>query len=405
MKVLIKSKSQDLKNGCSYCRYFLLFCSFFVFIASQGNSGILNTGQDTLTRRNLMSGKGKVFIDGKFSSHEDLLKILPSEIERINILTDRKLILKYSDSEEEIIEITLLNPSQPPSEKHDTLQIRVNGERLVNHSDRSPLLVFDDLVIYDQNPNNIDAKALKRIDVWTGDSATIKYGKNARSGVIKVVLMPSSETTDKSILTPEFSGGKDSLNAFIYRNMVYPPKAIKDSIKGKVYVSFLLAETGKIEDIKILKGVHPLLDNEAVRIVKQMPDWKPGEMSIIGKFGSVKSPMNYTVPIVFKLPPRLEMPEFPGGRQKLIEFIEKNTRYPIQAQVHSIQGKVYVKYTVTKTGDITNVCIARGIDPQLDDEAIRVVKAIPKYIPGKINGVPVDIKFVIPIDFKSEHSY
>ena len=93
------------------------------------------------------------------------------------------------------------------------------------------------------------------------------------------------------------------------------------------------------------------------------------------------------------------MPEFPGGDLGLMKYIQKNVRYPAIAKEYNITGKVYVSFIVDKQGIVTNVKIVRGVDKNLDTEAVRVVKSLPKYKPGKQRGKPVRVMFTIPINF------
>ena len=93
------------------------------------------------------------------------------------------------------------------------------------------------------------------------------------------------------------------------------------------------------------------------------------------------------------------MPEFPGGDLGLMNYIRKNVKYPPIAKEYNITGKVYVSFIVDKTGSVTNVKIVRGVDKNLDAEALRVVKSLPKYKPGKQRGKPVRVMFTIPINF------
>ena len=93
------------------------------------------------------------------------------------------------------------------------------------------------------------------------------------------------------------------------------------------------------------------------------------------------------------------MPEFPGGDLGLMKFIQKNVRYPAIAKEYNITGKVYVSFIVDKQGNVTNVKIVRGVDKNLDAEALRVVSSLPKYKPGKQRGKPVRVMFTIPINF------
>ena len=93
------------------------------------------------------------------------------------------------------------------------------------------------------------------------------------------------------------------------------------------------------------------------------------------------------------------MPEFPGGDLGLMRYIQKNVKYPAIAKEYNITGKVYVSFIVDKKGSVTNVKIVRGVDKNLDAEAMRVVKSLPKYKPGKQRGKSVRVMFTIPINF------
>ncbi len=93
------------------------------------------------------------------------------------------------------------------------------------------------------------------------------------------------------------------------------------------------------------------------------------------------------------------MPEFPGGDLGLMKYIQRNVKYPPIAKEYNITGKVYVSFIVDKSGAVTNVKIVRGVDKNLDAEALRVVKSLPKYKPGKQRGQPVRVMFTIPINF------
>jgi protein TonB len=93
------------------------------------------------------------------------------------------------------------------------------------------------------------------------------------------------------------------------------------------------------------------------------------------------------------------MPIFPGGDLGLMKYIQKHVKYPAIAKEYNITGKVYVSFIVDKSGSVTNVKIVRGVDKNLDSEAVRVVKSLPKYKPGKQRGKAVRVMFTIPINF------
>ena len=94
-----------------------------------------------------------------------------------------------------------------------------------------------------------------------------------------------------------------------------------------------------------------------------------------------------------------QMPEFPGGDAALIGFISKNLRYPDAAKEKSLQGKVLVQFCITKEGKITDSHIVRGVDPLLDNEALRVVNMLPQFKPGSQNGKAVSVWYTLPITY------
>ena len=95
------------------------------------------------------------------------------------------------------------------------------------------------------------------------------------------------------------------------------------------------------------------------------------------------------------------MPEFPGGQQALLKYLSENVQYPVIAQANGIQGRVVCQFVVNKDGSIVDVEVVRsGGDPSLDKEAIRVIKSMPKWTPGKQKGKPVRVKYTVPINFQ-----
>lgn len=98
-----------------------------------------------------------------------------------------------------------------------------------------------------------------------------------------------------------------------------------------------------------------------------------------------------------------QMPKFPGGDAELYKFISNNLNYPAMAIENNVQGRVVVQFVVTKDGSIGNVKVVRSVDRDLDNEAIRVCKKLPKFIPGKQNGQPVNVWYTLPVTFKLEN--
>jgi len=95
-----------------------------------------------------------------------------------------------------------------------------------------------------------------------------------------------------------------------------------------------------------------------------------------------------------------DMPEFPGGEMALRTYIANAIKYPVIAQENGIQGKVYVTFVVGKDGSVSNASIARGVDPSIDKEALRVINTLPKWKPGKQRGKPVNVSYTVPINFQ-----
>ena len=95
-----------------------------------------------------------------------------------------------------------------------------------------------------------------------------------------------------------------------------------------------------------------------------------------------------------------EQPEFPGGMEKMYEFMQRTQKYPDMEYEAGIQGKVFVQFVVDKDGSIEEVKVLRAVSDGLDKEALRLVKSMPKWSPGKMGGKPVKCRFNLPVVFK-----
>jgi len=141
-------------------------------------------------------------------------------------------------------------------------------------------------------------------------------------------------------------------------------------------------------DSAVIANLKSLISNEKMVIPPPPPPPAPGSEALM--FGKDV----YTVVE--------EMPEFPGGVQALRNFLAQAVKYPAEAVRKGIQGKVYVTFVVDKDGSTKNAKIARGVDPALDAEALRVVSSLPKWMPGKQKGQAVAVQYTVPINFKLE---
>ena len=209
---------------------------------------------------------------------------------------------------------------------------------------------------------------------------------------------------------PEFPGGNGAMMKFIGESIRYPVEAQQKGIQGRVICNFVVMKDGSISDLQIVRGVDPLLDAEALRVLGLMPDWKPGTQR--GQAVNVR----FTLPVVFSLqgdkPEEQksavtddvfvvveDQPQFPGGNGALMKFLTENIIYPKEAHANGIQGRVICNFVVMKDGSISDLQIVRGVDPLLDAEALRVLGLMPDWKPGKQRGQNVNVRFTLPIVF------
>lgn len=227
--------------------------------------------------------------------------------------------------------------------------------------------------------------------------------------ILACMTVSAQDSVIDETCPPQFPGGDAALINFLNANIVYPPQAAQDKVEGKVVVQFTVKKTGKIDDVKVLRSVRKDLDDEAVRVVKMMPDFIPAKQN-----GEVTD-MPYTIPVSFKLfdemepltvsegsdvPDGFEPPMFPGGERALMEFLKENVKYPPMAAKRKTQGRVVMTFVVDKTGKVTEIKVAKSVDIYLDTEAMRVCKLLPDFIPARQNGEPVSVWFTLPITFK-----
>src|SRR5690554_139732 len=209
---------------------------------------------------------------------------------------------------------------------------------------------------------------------------------------------------------PEFPGGNGAMMKFISDTIRYPVEAQQKGIQGRVICNFVVMKDGSISDLQVVRGVDPLLDAEALRVLKLMPDWKPGKQR--GQAVNVR----FTLPVVFSLQGEKpegqktavtdevfvvveDQPQFPGGNVAMMKFISDNIVYPKEAHANGIQGRVISSFVVMKDGSISDLQVVRGVDPLLDAEALRVLGLMPQWKPGKQRGQNVNVRYTLPIVF------
>lgn len=97
-----------------------------------------------------------------------------------------------------------------------------------------------------------------------------------------------------------------------------------------------------------------------------------------------------------------QQPKFPGGASEMYKWLGNNIKYPGEAKKEGVSGKVIVDFVITKTGKTDKVRVVRGLHPALDEEAVRVIKAMPAWTPGKQKGQPVNVSYTLPITFRQQ---
>ena len=221
----------------------------------------------------------------------------------------------------------------------DSTEIYIKGEQLNfdNHDAN-----FDYLEPCGLTSENIDG-----ISVLQGESAEAIFGESGKNGAI-LFRVKGKTAKDMTTALAEYAqrtGNEDPLNLSIKK-----PATI-DDIQAVGY-----APTAKANDPAAEQG-------EVFQVVE-------------------------------------EQPMFPGGMQELMKFMQTNIRYPKEAQERGIQGRVIVQFVVNKDGSISEECVVRSVDSQLDAEAIRIIRSMPNWTPGKQRGEPVRVRFTLPVSFR-----
>jgi len=152
----------------------------------------------------------------------------------------------------------------------------------------------------------------------------------------------------------------------------YVPPVVVDSIKPEEVTQLMTADEAQVE----------VKNQDVVEVVAEVKEEVQEEDPEATPFVVVE-----------------EMPMFPGGDTELLKYIAEHTNYPDIAKENNIQGRVIVRFCVTSKGGVSQVSILKGVDPELDAEAIRVVNTLPPFKPGKQGGKPVPVWYMVPITF------
>ena len=211
---------------------------------------------------------------------------------------------------------------------------------------------------------------------------------------------------------PRFQDGDD--NAFIswvYKELKYPDQAISEKLAGKVTIKFVISKNGDVRDVKILDGVHPALDAEAMRVISMSPKWSPGKVK------GMPVDVAYVLPVIFNdqnksvtsadmdvIPAVFYSPYKKAGTNysssvEFTKWIFMNIEYPKEAKEKSIMGQAIVAFDILESGEVVNVRIVKSAHPLLDEELVRVVRTSPRWKAATQNGQPVRTTCTLPFRF------
>ncbi len=270
------------------------------------------------------------------------------------------------------------------------------------------------------------------------ETAPVKPVPDEVFQVVEVMpLFPGCENINDKAAKKECAIEK--MYAFVYEHLQYPKIAKDNGVEGTIVIRFVVDKDGSIMNPKIVRDVGAQCGKEGLRIVKMMPKWNPGKQrgmpvkvyyNLPIKFkldGSISTVAKKTSPIAPENTPSAEtekeprfkvveqMPMFPGcentgdidaerecAMKKMLEFIYRNVKYPKIARENGVEGVVVIQYVIDKDGSIINPKIVREIGGGCGEEALRVVRMMPKWIPGVQRGETVKVDFNLPIKFSLE---
>ncbi|MFN8241727.1 MAG: TonB family protein [Bacteroidales bacterium] len=255
----------------------------------------------------------------------------------------------------------------------------------------------------------------KPVNVWynipitfalDGDKKFTNPALLARQESPKYYIFGSDTLWIRPEVKAEFPGGKDAFKKYLTEKLIYPAEAKNAGFSGTVAVSFNVGKDGKLSGFSVNMGQSPSLDAEALKLARSMPSWTPATVNNrkVMSHASASFTFETAKPSSGDVPEEVfvvveEMPRYPGGEKALLEYVKNTVQYPAKAKENGIQGRVILRFCVNQNGGIEKVGVLRGVDLSLDQEAIRVVKGLAKWEPGKQGGKPVKVWYNMPVTF------
>ncbi len=217
---------------------------------------------------------------------------------------------------------------------------------------------------------------------------------------------------------PQYPGGEEKFEKYISDYTNYPKEAIAKKEMGAVAVSFIIERDGSIshDSAYSLGKATPALVREALRIIQLMPKWNSGvkndkpvrsEKYLYIKFSLYgDNPANIDTNIIKPsiYIAHIRNAEFPGGEKGRFDFLRENIRMPESLLLKDASGVVYLKFRIRKDGSVTDMVVLKGFTNDCDKEALRILKLMPNWVPGNVDGEPIECWFNMPIRFVSPES-
>ncbi len=176
-----------------------------------------------------------------------------------------------------------------------------------------------------------------------------------------------------------------------------PPPPLKATIQ---FTPPVITEDSKVNEDKEMKSIEELNEKKDIQIsiatVEGTNDKNAVDIAELKEHKVIVEDKEPEKPFVSVE----QMPQFPGGDSELMRFIGSNLKYPTIAAENGIEGRVVIRFVVGKDGNVSDVQVVRSLDPSCDKEAVRVVKTMPKWVPGKQNGRNVPVYYTLPVLFK-----
>ena len=185
--------------------------------------------------------------------------------------------------------------------------------------------------------------------------------------------------------------------------------------KGRVVLKFIVTSSGDLDSFKVIKSLNPMVDTLAMDILNDMPMWTPGmnEGKAVNVYYTVPIPFNFTADTSAQQPLTRNTTSERGNNDTIYsyvnqlpeagydfnQYLSRSISYPQKARNEKTEGRVVLRFVITKTGKIENITVQQRVTPELDAEAVRVIKEMPDWIPARHNNEPVNVYFTLPIKF------